>query len=133
LRAVRKISLGRAIAGSQGAGHVFCLLLAFSAMAFAPAPFSRWARGEITAVDPAASTFNLREGSSAVSRVFHWTDETRLWIEPFSVRDAGAVFDSNSLAIGMQVRVMFKKWPNENRVSRVIRLASGAEKGAKKK
>jgi hypothetical protein len=133
VRAVTNIGLIGGILASRRARGILCGILVLQAVAFARAPFAQWIRGEITAIDPAAATFSLHEAASEKILVFHCDAETRLWREPVALRDTGRIFDPKELTIGAQVRVMFKKQGDQNRATRVIRVAASAEKSAKKK
>ena len=90
---------------------------------FVHAPLPQWATGEVTGINPRQMTFVVRDDASRKLVVVRWNEETRLWIEPTRSNDRGCAFDASQIKTGAPVQIMFKKYPDHNLVTRVIRLA----------
>ena len=100
-----------------------CVATLCLTIGFVRAPFPRWALGEIIEIKPQRMTLVIQEDSSKTTLSLRWNKKTRLWIEPTRRNDRSIVLDPKNLALGMPVRIMFKKYPDYNLVTSVIRLA----------
>ena len=108
------------------------VLVFFVDVGFVPGPFSHWARGKVTSIDPATSTLHIQEASEQ-ALTLHWNAETRMWLEPIHGKDSGIALDPEELAVGSEVKVMFKKVSAQKKLLKVIRVAPLRDSRAKRK
>jgi hypothetical protein len=90
---------------------------------FVPPRFAHWVVGEVVDMNPRQMTLLIRDDPSQKFSFLRWNEQTRFWIHPSAPRDPGVLFDPKNLAVGTRVRVMFKKYSDYNRATRIIRLA----------
>ena len=108
---------------SNRTGRVACVAVVCLNTGFVHGPFARWATGEVTEINRQQMTLLVREDVSKKLVRVRWNEETRLWIEPTRRTDRGSAFDASQIKTGAPVQIMFKKYPDHNLLTRVIRLA----------
>jgi len=108
---------------SKRTGRIACVAVLCLNSGFVHGPFAHWATGAVTEINPQQMTFLVREDASSKLVLVRWNEETRLWIEPARRNDRGSAFDASQIKTGAPVQIMFKRYPDHNLLTRVIRLA----------